>query len=286
MPFEPYLAPHAVTPPYANEAAHAAAWTLRHRLGAVTPRVAVILGSGLGELAHAVRHAVRIPYHDIPGLPTTHVEGHAGELVVGELDGIPTLLFAGRFHLYEGHSAQLVAFPVRIAHALGVRTLIVSSAMGAINRAFAPGDLMIMADHLNLMSTSPLVGPWYDGDVRFPDMSDPYDATLRVILRTVAAKLNIPVWEGVYAALLGPAYETPAEIRMLHALGADAVCMSTVPEVLMARALSMRVAGVSCITNMASGVSDQLLDHADVLRVTARISQTFQALIRAFIAVL
>jgi purine-nucleoside phosphorylase len=269
---------------YSNNDARAVAATLCDRIGGIVPRIAVILGSGLGGLADVVCDAIRVPYVDIPGFPGTQVVGHSGQLVAGLLEGVPVLIFAGRFHLYEGYPASLVGFPVRVAYALGVRMLVVSSAVGAINPKLTPGDLMIMADHINLTGTSPLVGPQQEGDVRFPDMSNPYDAQLRSTLRAVARGLNIPVREGVYAALLGPAYETPAEIRMLRTLGADAVCMSTVPEVITARSLSMRIAGVSCVTNMASGMKHTPLDHADVLRVTARANQAFQALICGFIS--
>jgi purine-nucleoside phosphorylase len=269
---------------YSDSAASAVAATIHAALAGRIPSVALILGSGLSGLADAVHDSTRIPYTDIPTFPDVQVSGHPGQLVIGSLEGVQVLIFAGRFHLYEGHPASLVGFPVRLAHALGAGTLIVSSAMGAINRKFAPGDLMIVTDHINLTGTSPLIGSRQEGDVYFPDMSNPYDARLRDTLRAVARRLNISIREGVYASLLGPAYETPAEIRMLRMLGADAVCMSAVPEVITAHALSMRVAGIGCITNMASGMSNTSLDHADVLQAAARASGEFHALIKGLIA--
>lgn len=244
---------------------------------------AIVLGSGLGGLVDELDAPLRIPYADIPGLSDIHVAGQAGQLVVGTLAAVPVVVLSGRFHVYEGHTPQLAGFPIRIAHALGARTLLVTNAAGGINRAFTPGDLMIIADHLNMTGASPLVGPLVEGDTRFPDMSDPYDTILRDALKATASQLGIPIKEGVYAGVLGPAYETRSEIRMLHLLGADAVGMSTIPEVLVARALGMRVAGVSCITNMASGIQETPLDHADVLRGAARIAAHFQSLVREFI---
>jgi purine-nucleoside phosphorylase len=185
------------------------------------------------------------------------IEGmaRAGRVVAGTLGGCDVVAFAGRFHLYEGHPPRLAALPVRLAHALGARTLFVSNAAGGIRRTFHPGDLMLIRDHINLMWRNPLIGPVGDGEERFPDMSEPYDAKLLALLREAALEVGLPVVEGVYAGLLGPSYETPAEVRMLERLGADAVGMSTIPEVLVARALGMRVAGVSCITNLAAGIA-------------------------------
>jgi purine-nucleoside phosphorylase len=185
--------------------------------------------------------------------------------------------------MYEGHPAALAGFPVRVLHALGVRTLFVSNAAGGVRRTFAPGDLMIIADHVNLMSRNPLVGPLHDGDIRFPDMSEAYDAPLRATLREAAASIGERVQEGVYFALLGPSYETPAEVRMMERLGCDAVGMSTVPEVIVAKALGMRVAGVSCITNLACGIGQHPLNHEEVLEVGARAGAQFRALVRAFV---
>lgn len=254
--------------------------------GAPTPRVAIVLGSGLGGLAGDIEQATRIAYADVPGFPRVAVHGHAGELLLGTLGGTPVATFSGRFHAYEGHPLQLTAFPVRVARALGATTLVVSNAAGAINPGFLPGDLMVIEDHLNLMLTSPLIGPAAEGEPRFPDMTGAYDVALRDRLHSVGNALGIALRDGVYAALYGPSYETPAEVRMLRTLGADAVGMSTVPEVIMARALGMRVAGVSCITNLAAGVQETPLDHAEVLDTTARVARQFQALISGLVATL
>jgi purine-nucleoside phosphorylase len=248
------------------------------------PVAGIVLGSGLGGLAKRVVRAARIPYSDIPGFAPSTVHGHAGEMLIGELAGRPVILQAGRFHLYEGHDAATAAFPVRVMHALGARTLIVSNAAGGIRRTFRPGDLMVIADHLNLMFQNPLIGRVVTGDERFPDMSDPYDPALRRLLHEVARGLGQSLVEGVYAGLLGPTYETPSEVRMLERMGADATGMSTVPEVIVARAMGMRVAGVSCITNPAAGISPTPLNHAEVLETSARVAGQFEALIEGVIA--
>jgi purine-nucleoside phosphorylase len=269
----------------------AAASMIRERVAAAgyqhldaMPVAGIVLGSGLGGLAARVAQAARIPYADIPGFAPSTVHGHAGELVIGELAGRPVVLQAGRFHLYEGHSAATAAFPVRVMHALGARTLVVSNAAGGIRRTFRPGDLMVIADHLNLMFQNPLIGAVVRGDERFPDMSDPYDPALRRLLHEVARGLGQSLVEGVYAGLLGPTYETPSEVRMLERMGADATGMSTVPEVIVARAIGMRVAGVSCITNPAAGISPTPLHHAEVLETSARVAGQFEALIEGFVA--
>lgn len=271
---------------YGAPEARSAAASIAARLGGTVPRVAIILGSGLGGLAQDVANPVIVPYGEVPGFPGVSVHGHAGQLVGGTLAGVPVVVFAGRFHAYEGHPLQLTAFPVRVAHALGARTLFVSNAAGGVNMSFAAGDLMVIEDHLNLMFNSPLTGPATPDETRFPDMSAAYDAELRVALHSVATGMGISLRDGIYAALGGPAYETPAEVRMLRTLGADAVGMSTVPEVVMARTLGMRVAGVSCITNMAAGVQQTPLNHAEVLQTTARVASQFQALVSGFIATL
>lgn len=260
----------------------AAADAIRPRLRA-EPSLALILGSGLGALADEVEDAASIPFAEVPGFPTATVQGHAGRLVSGTLEGCPVLVLAGRFHLYEGHDEQLAALPVRIAHALGARTLFVSNAAGGIRRTFRAGDLMLIRDQINLMWRNPLTGPVEEGEERFPDMSDPYDPGLLAILRDSAGAIGVPVVEGVYAGLLGPTYETLAEVRMMERLGADAVGMSTVPEVIAARALGMRVAGVSCISNPAAGLSAQPLSHAEVIETTERVRDRFVALLREFV---
>jgi purine-nucleoside phosphorylase len=261
----------------------AAAIRSRWRPDAPAPIAAIVLGSGLGGLASHIADPTPVPFEDIPGFPSARVVGHAGLLISGTLAGRPIVALAGRFHMYEGHDASLAGFPVRVMHALGARILFVSNAAGGIRRTFRPGDLMLIRDHLNLMFRSPLVGAQQPGDERFPDMSDPYDPQLAAQLRADALALEIPLQEGVYGGLLGPTYETPAEVRMLGVLGADAVGMSTVPEVIAARALGMRVAGISCITNFASGISPHPLSHADVLETTTRVARQFETLVERFL---
>ena len=267
---------------YSAQAASRAAAAIRNRTDAQAI-IAVILGSGLGGLSKKMGDAVRIPFVDIPGFPEATVVGHEGAVIVGTLGGREILALSGRFHIYEGHPAALAAFPVRVFHALGARDLFVSNAAGGISPKLAVGDLMMISDHLNLMGTNPLVGDLQAGDTRFPDMTDAYDPGFRRILRTTAEKLGITLREGVYAGLLGPSYETPSEVKMLRMLGADAVGMSTVPEVIVARALGMRVAGVSCITNAAAGVTGSALSHAEVLATTNRVSAAFESLVTEFL---
>ena len=260
------------------------AQSLRARLGGVQPRVALVLGSGLGALVNEIERAQTIPFGEIPGFRVAKVAGHSGALVVGRLSGVDVVALAGRVHLYEGWTAGEAAFPVRVVHALGAPTLFVSNAAGAMNPLFRPGDLMAIDDHINLMWRNPLIGPLHEGDVRFPDMSEPYDRRLRALMHEAALEAGIPLADGVYAGLLGPTYETPAEVRMLQRLGADAVGMSTVPEVIVARTLGMRVAGVSFITNAASGSTGQPLSHAEVLEMTAIAGPRFRQLVRAWVA--
>jgi len=269
------------------DAAHHAAEVMRRHLGTIEePALAIVLGSGLGGLAARIEDPAAIAFGDIPGFSAATVAGHAGRLIVGRLAGRPVIALAGRFHMYEGHAAAQAGFPVRVLHALGARSLFVSNAAGGINPAFTPGDLMIITDHLNLMFRNPLVGTLVAGDLRFPDMSEPYDRRLSALLREQGATIGITMREGVYCGLLGPTYETPAEVRMLRVLGADAVGMSTVPEVVVARAMGMRVAGVSCITNLASGVSPTPLSHDEVIETTTRVAAQFETLIERFVAAL
>ncbi|MCC6770100.1 MAG: purine-nucleoside phosphorylase [Gemmatimonadaceae bacterium] len=268
----------------ANHPLAEAAAFLRTRLPVQAPVAAIVLGSGLGGLAARISGATRVAYRDIPGFAEPRVEGHAGELLHGTLGGREVLALAGRFHMYEGHAAAHSAFPVRVVHALGARTLILSNAAGGIRRTFAPGQLMVIADHLNLMFRNPLIGQVQPGDERFPDMSSPYDPDLRQRLHAIARGLGIRLEDGVYAGLLGPSYETPAEVRMLERLGADAAGMSTVPEVMVARAMGMRCAAVSCITNPGAGLSPEPIHHADVIEVTRRAAADFERLIEALVA--
>ena len=269
---------------YSTKAAIKAAAAIRKRAATQQPKVGIILGSGLGGLSKSIADAVRIPFGDIPGFPNTTIAGHEGAVIVGSLGGREVVALSGRFHMYEGHPAALAAFPVRVFHALGALELFVSNAAGGISPKLAVGDLMMISDHLNLMGANPLVGEAQEGEIRFPDMTDAYNPGLRWVLRTTAEKLGITLREGIYAGLLGPSYETPSEVKMLRLLGADAVGMSTVPEVIVARALGMRVAGVSCITNAAAGVTGSALSHAEVLETTNRVSASFESLVTAFLA--
>lgn len=269
--------------PYGAAAAALAADAIRARIGDRVPVAGIILGSGLGGLAQRIAKATAVPFAQVPGFPTATVVGHAGKLIGGQLAGRAVVALAGRFHMYEGHDAALAGFPVRVLRALGAPILFVSNAAGGIRRNFHAGDLMLIRDHLNLTFRNPLIGALEPGDERFPDMSAPYDDELCAQLRTHAATLGIVLQEGVYGGLLGPSYETPAEVRMLATLGADAVGMSTVPEVIVARAIGMRVAGISCVTNLASGISPHPLSHAEVIETTTRVAAQFESLVERFV---
>ncbi len=248
------------------------------------PDLALVLGSGLGALADEVEDAVTISTADVPHYPQSTVEGHAGRLVLGHLAGRPVLVIQGRIHLYEGHAARDVSFPVRLAHALGVRGLILTNAAGGINPAFHPGTLMLISDHLNLAFANPLAGPVGGGEVRFPDLSNPYDGSWREQARNIALTYRIPYREGVYVWTSGPSYETPAEIKFFARAGADAVGMSTVPEAIQAAALGLPVLGISTITNPAAGLQDQPLDHAEVLEVGRQVRDRLATWVRAIVA--
>ena len=256
---------------------------VRAKLGDFKPRVAIVLGSGLGGLANRVTNPQRIPYGEIPGFHVPTVLGHKGELVAGMLGGVPVIMQSGRFHMYEGHSAQVSAMPTRVFASLGADTLIVTNAAGGIRRAFGPGTLMAISDHLNLTGRNPLEGDVLPGETRFPDMTVAYDAKLRALAHLVAVEQGTPLVDGVYAALLGPTYETPAEIRMLERLGADAVGMSTAPETIVARARGMRVLGISTITNAAAGISHELMSHADVMKVADEVAGKLASLVEAVV---
>ena len=261
----------------------AAARSIADRLGTV-PDIAIVLGSGMGRLATRLEGARRIPYGEITGFPRTTVVGHQGELVVGALGGRPLLVQSGRFHLYEGHPAETVALPVRVMAALGVRTLILTNAAGGIRRTFSRGALMMIADHVNLTFRNPLTGPVLSGEERFPDMSDPYDRALRAMAREVARERKIALEEGVYIQVLGPSYETPAEVRMAERLGADAIGMSTAVEVIVARARGMRCLAFSTITNPAAGTTTDRLDHSEVMEVAARVAGDLERLVEGVVA--
>ena len=268
---------------HGTEAAREAAAVVRAALRLESPALGIILGSGLGGVAQRLRNPRRLPFTEIPGFPRTTVTGHRGEVIAGELSGHEVLAFSGRFHLYEGHPATLAGFPVRVLHALDIETLFTSNAAGGVRPPFEPGDLMIIADHINLLWANPLMGALEPGDERFPDMSTPYDPHLRALLAEAIRESGLPAREGVYAASPGPAYETPAEVRMLQVLGADAVGMSTVPEVLVARARGMRVVGVSCVTNLASGRSTHPLTHADVIETAKRVERAVTDVVERFV---
>jgi inosine/guanosine/xanthosine phosphorylase family protein len=248
------------------------------------PSVALILGSGLGGLADRVEDAIAVPYDEIPGFARPTVLGHAGRLVSGRLAERRVVVFQGRYHAYEGHAPDQLAVPVRTAAALGAETLLVTCAAGGVNRRYGPGTLMILSDHLNLMGRNPLVGPVREGEDRFPDMTRAYDPGLRALALDVGRDQGMDLAEGVYAAVLGPSYETPAEIRMLERLGADAVGMSTVPEVIAARAARMRVLGIALVTNPAAGLTDEALDHEDVVAAAAAAAERFQQLVLGVLA--
>jgi purine-nucleoside phosphorylase len=268
---------------FGANAAATAADSIRESFGDFHPELAIILGSGLGGLARQIENPRRIPFRAVPGFPPALVAGHEGILIGGRLEGRDIVALAGRFHVYEGHSARLAAFPVRVVRALGARTLFVSNASGGVRRTFRPGDLMVIADHMNLAGHNPLTGRVERGDLRFPDMSDPYDQELRALLHRCALDTGVSLVEGTYAWLLGPCYETAAEVRMLERLGADAVGMSTVPEVLVARAMGMRVVGVSCVANLACGLLPTPITHADVLLAAAKAAKSFERVVREFV---
>ena len=261
----------------------AAADAVRHRWGKRRPKVAIVLGSGLGYLADKIEEPVRIPYGMIPGFPEPTIVGHGGELVIGRFAGKDVLAQSGRFHMYEGHSATTAALPARVFASLGVETLLLTNAAGGIRRTFSSGTVMLIADHINLTFRNPLIGPVLPGEERFSDMSDPYDRSLRELARKVAVDRRIALQEGVYVQLLGPSFETPAEIRMLERLGADAVGMSTVVEVTAARARGIRCLGFSVVTNLASGLSPTKLSHEEVLETAARVSKELGSLVEGVV---
>lgn len=253
----------------------------------ITPQIGLILGSGLGVLADLIEQPIVIDYSRIPHFPVSTVEGHAGELVVGSIKGKQVLIMKGRFHAYEGYGAETVSFPVRVMKELGVQTLIVTNAAGGINESYQVGDLMVISDHLNMTFRNPLIGPNDSAlGVRFPDMSEAYSKRLRKLAHDVAATQDFKLQEGVYVGLLGPNYETPAEIRMFRTLGGDAVGMSTVPEVIVARHAGIEVLGFSCISNMASGILDQPLSHAEVMETTEKVKPKFLKLVLGIIEAL
>jgi purine-nucleoside phosphorylase len=260
-----------------------AAGTLRG-LNIGTPDLGIVLGSGLGDFTTRLNDAVSTPYGAIPGWPASAVIGHAGRLVVGTMAGKRVAALSGRAHIYEGHDFKTVTFATRVLGMLGVRTLVLTNAAGGINTAFVPGTLMLIEDHINLMGGNPLTGPNEDRfGLRFPDMTDVYSPRLRAKADDAARAIGLQLARGVYVALHGPSYETPAEIRFLRTIGADAVGMSTVPEAIVARHMGIEVLGISCISNAAAGVLPQPLDHNEVMAVAASVRGKFSALLEGII---
>lgn len=249
------------------------------------PTIGIILGSGLGPFADTLEDAVHIPYHTIPHFAASEAVGHANELVIGKIAGKTVVAMKGRFHYYEGVSLDEVTFPVRVMKALGVEKLIITNACGAVNTEFNPGDLMLITDHINLTANNPLIGPNNpELGVRFLDVSEVYNKAMRQIVLDIAKEQDITLRQGVYAWWTGPTYETPAEIRMIRTLGADAVGMSTVPEALIARHSGIDTIGISCLTNMACGILEQPLSHDEVIETAERVKSTFLKLISEVIS--
>jgi purine-nucleoside phosphorylase len=246
------------------------------------PKIGIVLGSGLGGFAEELIEAVSIPYAQIPGFPRSTAIGHAGQLLIGKAGAIPIAAMQGRVHLYEGYSAQQVAFPVRVLGRMGIRAIILTNAAGGINLRYKQGALVVISDHINLQGQSPLTG---ENDecfgIRYPDMTMTYWKLYREFARDEAQKLGLEIYEGVYAGMLGPSFETPAEIRFLRTIGADVVGMSTISEALAARHLGMKVLAISCVTNMAAGILDQILTHEEVLETGERVKDAFTALVKA-----
>jgi purine-nucleoside phosphorylase len=265
------------------ERAEHAARTIRARWNEEA-RVALVLGSGLGAFADSLEDALAVPYAEITGFARSTVEGHAGRLVLGRVEGVPVIVMQGRFHFYEGYALEEVTFPVRTLGLLGIKTLVLTNAAGGLNNAFTQGSLIVISDHLNLMGVNPLLGandPRFGA--RFPDMTEVYNHEYQEIAIKEAQALGLELRRGVYAALSGPSYETPAEIRMMRLLGADAVGMSTVPEAIVARHMGIKVLGLSCITNMAAGVLDAPINHEEVIETGARVADTVTTLLRRVI---
>ncbi|HKO99813.1 MAG TPA: purine-nucleoside phosphorylase [Pyrinomonadaceae bacterium] len=260
-----------------------AARTISARAGAEA-KIALVLGSGLGAFAEEFEDSVKIPYQEIPGFVTSTAQGHAGRLVSGKVGNVPVLAMQGRVHYYEGYTLEQVTFAIRTFKLLGIETLILTNAAGGIDVQLSQGALMVISTHLNLMGNNPLIGPNDERfGPRFPDMSEVYSRELQEMAVAKAKKIGVTVRRGVYAALSGPSYETPAEIHMLRSLGADAVGMSTVPEAIVARHMNMKVLGISCITNMAAGIGEEPINHEEVIETGERVRKTFTQLLREII---
>lgn len=260
---------------------------LESKLAGFKPEIALMTGSGLGDVAKAVANPVMIAYADIPGFPKSSVPGHAAQMLFGELAGKKVAVLMGRFHLYEGRTLIEVTYPIHVVDALGIKILITTNAAGGINPQYKPGDLMIIEDHINFMGVNPLLGGLGEnGGIKFLDLSQVYSTRLREKLDDAAAKLHLPIWRGVYLATTGPVYETPAEVKAFAWIGADAVGMSTVPEVIIARYHNIEVAGISCITNLAAGISSKKLSHDEVLQVAAAAQDNLTKLLTEFLGTL
>jgi purine-nucleoside phosphorylase len=245
------------------------------------PQIGLVLGSGLGGFADSLADATRVAYADIPAFPRSTAIGHAGQMVIGKAGDVPVAVMQGRVHLYEGYSAQEVAFPMRVFGRMGIRAVVLTNAAGGINLRYQQGALVLISDHINLQGANPLTGPNDDRfGVRFPDMTHAYEKSYRELAREEAGKLGMTLHEGVYAALLGPSYETPAEIRYLRTIGADLVGMSTAFEVIAARHMGIKVLAISCVTNMAAGILDQPLSHQEVMETGERVKTSFEVLLR------
>jgi purine-nucleoside phosphorylase len=261
-----------------------AARTIRARM-TEDARIAIVLGSGLGAFAEEFEDPVTMPYQQIPGFVSSTAQGHVGSLVIGKVGQVPVIAMQGRVHFYEGYSLEEVTFPIRTFKLLGVNTLILTNAAGGIDVQLSQGALMVISDHLNLMGVNPLRGPNDERfGPRFPDMSEIYSRELQELVIEEARNLGVTLRRGIYAGLAGPSYETPAEIHMLRSFGADAVGMSTVPEAIVARQMGLKVLGISCITNMAAGISEQPINHEEVMETGQRVRETFTNLLRRLIA--
>jgi purine-nucleoside phosphorylase len=267
-----------------EEVEQAAAW-LRERAGGDAPEIAIVLGSGLGGFIDRLEGGVTVEYGEVPGWPATAIAGHAGRLGIGAIAGRRVAVLSGRVHLYEGHAMDRVVFATRVMARLGARTLVLTNAAGGINPAFGKGALMVIDDHINFLGRNPLTGPNDDRfGARFPDMSEVYSSRLRGIADDVSRERGVPVEHGIYIAVAGPSYETPAEIRAFRTLGADAVGMSTVPEAIAARHMGMEVVAISCITNMAAGILPETLNHEEVFEIANRVKASFSSLLEGIVA--
>ncbi len=266
-----------------NKQLNEAASFVEERLSGI-PEVAVVLGSGLGPLAELIESPIRIPYAEIPHFAVSTVSGHAGELVSGRLKGRRIICMNGRVHYYEGYSFNEITFPIKLFKWLGAKSLVLTNAVGGINLDFAAGDLMVVTDHINMLGSNPLIGPNNDElGPRFPDMSEVYSKRLQALARSTGEEIGVGLQSGVYVALSGPSYETPAEIRMLRTLGADAVGMSVVPEAIIANHMGMEILAISCVTNAAAGIDDQALSHEDVKETAAKVTERFTQLVSRII---